>query len=129
MELAWGQIATGEVYVDSSAALAVVGRKGHGKLRHMKVGCLWIQEKQASGDPPYKKVPGITNLSDAMTKYLDGNRLEELIKAMSHVSRAGRATVGIAVHVLVVIPGESLPTPEGAWQRRTAKTRLQTCVP
>ena len=33
MELAWGYIMTGEVYVDSSAALAVVARKGNGKLR------------------------------------------------------------------------------------------------
>ena len=46
MELAWGYTTTGEVYVDSSAALAVVARKGNGKLRHVKVGCLWIQEKQ-----------------------------------------------------------------------------------
>ena len=34
----------GEVYVDSSAALAVVGRKGNGKLRHIRVGHLWVQQ-------------------------------------------------------------------------------------
>ena len=33
-----GRTVAGEVYVDSSAALAVVGRKGNGKLRHIRVG-------------------------------------------------------------------------------------------
>ncbi len=42
MEKAWGHEVGGEVYVDSSAALALVGREGNGKLRHVKVGCLWI---------------------------------------------------------------------------------------
>ena len=39
-----GRSTTAEVYVDSSAALAVVNRKGCGKLRHVRVGQLWVQE-------------------------------------------------------------------------------------
>ena len=39
-----GRRVEGEVYVDSSAALAVVARKGCGKLRHVRVGQLWVQE-------------------------------------------------------------------------------------
>ena len=33
-----------DVYVDSSAALAAVNRKGCGKLRHVRVGQLWVQQ-------------------------------------------------------------------------------------
>ena len=36
----------GVVYADSSAALAIAKRKGAGKLRHININCLWIQEKQ-----------------------------------------------------------------------------------
>ena len=36
------------VYVDSSAAIGITQRRGNGKLRHVKVGMLWIQEKMES---------------------------------------------------------------------------------
>ena len=35
----------GTVYADSSAALAIADRKGSGKLRHINIRMLWIQEK------------------------------------------------------------------------------------
>ena len=38
----------GVVYDDSSAALAVAKRKGAGKLRHINISCLWIQEIQGT---------------------------------------------------------------------------------
>ena len=41
----WGLNLEGEIYVDSTAALGVVARKGAGKLRHVRVGQLCIQEK------------------------------------------------------------------------------------
>ena len=69
----------------------------------------------------YKKVPGILNPSDAMTNHLSGNRLEELMKIMSHLSRTGRASIGLAVHALVVAPGIILPRPVGARQRRSVR--------
>ena len=41
----WGKDTEGEVFVDPSAAIGVVHRKGNGKLRHVRVGLLWIQDK------------------------------------------------------------------------------------
>ena len=35
----------GDVYADSSDALAIAKRKGAGKLRHINISCLWIQER------------------------------------------------------------------------------------
>ena len=55
---------------DSSAALAVAGRKGCGKLRHINVGLLWIQEKQESEQIDYRKVAGAINSADLMTKHV-----------------------------------------------------------
>ena len=57
----WGWEIRSEVLVDSSAALGIVGRKGNGKLRHVRVGMLWIQEKMENEELTYKKVPGTEN--------------------------------------------------------------------
>jgi hypothetical protein len=101
MTQAWGHEATGEVYVDSSAALAVVARKGNGKLRHVRVGCLWIQEKSNSGELHFKKVQGELNPSDAMTKHLTGPRILDLTRRLSQVPRTGRAHAGLSIDALL----------------------------
>ena len=46
---AWGLIYEADVFVDSSAAVGVAGRKSAGKLRHVRVGQLWVQERAESG--------------------------------------------------------------------------------
>ena len=46
----WGLNLEGEIFVDSTAALGVVARKGAGKLRHVRVGMLWIQERAETGE-------------------------------------------------------------------------------
>ena len=66
----WGLDAEGEVYVDSTAALAVTQRKGNGKMRHVRVGMLWIQEKSEEGELRYRKVDGTLNPADLLTKPL-----------------------------------------------------------
>ena len=44
--------------MDSSAALAVVARKGCRKLRHVRVGQLWVQEVAETEEMKFKKVYG-----------------------------------------------------------------------
>ena len=51
----------GVVHADSSAALAIARRKGAGKLRHINVNSLWIQERQNEKDLELRKVPGTEN--------------------------------------------------------------------
>jgi hypothetical protein len=100
MTQAWGEESAGEVYVDSSAALAVVARKGSGKLRHVRVGCLWIQEKANSGELKFVKIPGELNPADAMTKHLTGSKILDLTRRMSQVPRTGRAQSGLVLNAL-----------------------------
>ena len=69
---------TASIMVDSSAALAVVARKGNGKLRHVRVVHLWVQQVAADGGLKYHKVNGEENPSDACTKHLTGERLRKL---------------------------------------------------
>ena len=44
------------MYADSSAAIAIAKRRGAGKLRHINIGLLWIQDKTESEEVVIKKV-------------------------------------------------------------------------
>ena len=56
---------------DASAAIGIAKRKGLGKVRHIDVQDLWIQEKVNSGKFTIQKVHTSDNLADALTKYVD----------------------------------------------------------
>ena len=66
----WGQEQSSMLYDDSSAALAIARRKGAGKLRHIHISALWIQDIQDREGTTFKKILGTTNPADLMTKDL-----------------------------------------------------------
>ena len=68
---------------DASASLAIVGRRGLGKLRHLDTNYLWIQEKAAKGDLNFKKVFGVDNGADLFTKSLSWNETQSHIHKLS----------------------------------------------
>ena len=63
------------IHTDASAAKAIASRKGLGKVRHIEVNQLWIQDKVGSGDIEIHKIPGSINPADALTKYVEGELL------------------------------------------------------
>ena len=76
---------------DSTAALGVIRRKGAGKLRHVNIGMLWVQEKRDGGEVEYRKVGGKENPADLMTKYLTGIMLDAHAGRLCLRFRSGRA--------------------------------------
>ncbi len=78
----WGQEYATRVYVDSSAAIGAAQRRGNGKLRHVKVGMMWIQEKVDEGEIEIDKVRGEHNPSDLMTKHLPATKIIQHMTAM-----------------------------------------------
>ena len=60
---------------DSAAAKGISSRRGLGKIRHLDLGLLWIQQKVNEGSFIVKKVPGEANLSDGLTKYLENQKI------------------------------------------------------
>ncbi|MDA8583689.1 reverse transcriptase domain-containing protein [bacterium] len=88
----WGIAAEGSVYVDSSAALGVVGRRGCGKLRHVRVGNLWVQEKRENGELKYQKIAGSVNPADLMTKLVTACLRQRHVTTMGLDLREGRAS-------------------------------------
>ena len=55
---------------DATAAIGMVSRLGLGRVRHLAVSDLWIQQAARRGEITYKKIPGSHNPSDLLTKYL-----------------------------------------------------------
>ena len=86
-----------EIFVDSSAALGVVARKGCGKLRHVRVGQLWIQQLAEDEEVAYKKIQGESNPADLFTKHLTRNRLDYLLDLISLRDEVGRAKESLEV--------------------------------
>ena len=73
------------ISTDSSTAKAICQRRGLGKVRHIDVEELWIQEKVYHGTIVIKKIDGKSNESDALTKHLGQ---EEIIKHMKFSSQS-----------------------------------------
>jgi hypothetical protein len=91
-----------EIFVDSSAALGVVGRKGAGKLRHVRVGQLWVQERAESGDLRYRKVRGTENPADMLTKTLSAPEITRYMQDLAWEKCEGRAERSLGLCSLVV---------------------------
>ena len=62
---------------DASAAIGISSRVGIGKVRHIEVTQLWVQEKVASGEIVIEKVATEDNLADALTKAVDAQIIQK----------------------------------------------------
>ena len=72
-----------KVMIDSSAAKAFVSKRGSGKMRHIEVKWLWLQEEVRKGRVEVGKVRGDLNPADLMTKYLNVKEIEQRLASMS----------------------------------------------
>ena len=85
------------MYADSSAAIAIAKRRGAGKLRHINIGLLWIQDKTESEEIVIKKVKGISNPADMMTKSINKDKLERYMIMTKQKVAEGRAKESLNV--------------------------------
>ena len=63
-------------------AKAVTGRRGLGKLRHVELKWLWVQDAVKEGRIRMGKVHGEVNVADHLTKPRNKDEVEELIKGV-----------------------------------------------
>ena len=75
---------------DASAAIAIAGRRGLGKVRHIEVCQLWLQEKVRRGEIKVVKVNTHDNIADALTKHVNRNIMSMHMNATQLHVRAGR---------------------------------------
>ena len=90
-----GRKIIGRVHVDSSAALGVVARRGNGKLRHVRVGMLWVQQLAEAGELEYRKVLGTCNPADLLTKHQPAAKIVQYLELLGQHTCGGRAVEGL----------------------------------
>ena len=96
------------VSTDSSAARGIAMRRGVGKVRHLEVRTLWLQDQVYRGLSQVAKVAGQTNPSDVCTKYLDGRRLQEMLSLLPLCFTGGRHVLAPQLHggIQVLMPAD-----------------------
>ena len=75
---------------DAVAAIGIVKRQGLGRVRHLAVADLWIQQKAKEGSVTYEKLDGYHNTSDIMTKPVEADVLNRHMAQMGFEFRDGR---------------------------------------
>lgn len=65
------------VSIDATAAKGISSRKGLGKVRHIAVSQLWVQDRIRRGDFVLQKVGTEDNLADALTKYVSAEPIRK----------------------------------------------------
>ena len=79
------------IHADSSAAIGICRRAGIGRVRHLAVSQLWVQERLRAGSFTLHKVPGDHNPADILTKVVARALLDRHLTRMSMRREAGRA--------------------------------------
>ena len=78
------------MYTDSSAAKGIASRKGLGKVRHIEVNQLWLQDKVHSGNITLTTVTETKNYADILTKHASARVLEGHWQGLDHHIRKDR---------------------------------------
>ena len=58
-----------EVLTDASAARGVVQRQGAGRVKHLCIKQLWVQERESAGELKITKIPRAINIADLLTHH------------------------------------------------------------
>ena len=85
-----GEALKAVVKSDSSAALAISQRVGLGKVRHLEVQYLWIQERHSNKQIDLRKVKGEQNPADMLTKGVPQEILCRHLATAGFERRGGR---------------------------------------
>ncbi len=79
------------VWTDSTASMGICHRQGLGKLRHIDVRTLWLQQKVRRGKVELRKIKGTGNPADLLTKHLSSPTVVEgLLRVFGCEYREGR---------------------------------------
>ena len=91
-------------------AIGIIKRLGLGRVRHLAVADLWVQQKLRLGIFTVAKWPSLENPADLMTK---GKSRDETMKFMEKMK-------------IRKLPGRSAASPdaETTWSRRLLRPRL-----
>ena len=78
-----------KVCSDAVAAIGIVRRQGLGRIRHLAVADLWIQQRSKDGSVRYEKLDGSVNSSDMLTKPVEQETLCKHMCSLGLVFKEG----------------------------------------
>jgi len=81
------------LYTDSSAAKGISSRRGLGKVRHIELNQLWLQDQVARGKINVRKIRGEDNISDSLTKHSNPERIKQTMRGVMHKIVQGRHAI------------------------------------
>ena len=81
------------LYTDSSAAKGISSRRGLGKVRHIELNELWLQDQVARGRIAVRKMGGEDNFSDSLTKHSNPERIRQTMNGTLHRIVQGRHAI------------------------------------
>jgi hypothetical protein len=73
-------------------------RQGVGRVRHLDIGVLWLQEQQLRRVVELTKVLGTSNPADLMTKHLAQESLNQYVEMLRYEFRQGRSSTTARLH-------------------------------
>jgi hypothetical protein len=77
------------ISTDSSSAKSFASRRGLGKMRHIEVKDLWLQEAVCCGRLKPQKIDGVMNPADLLIKYLSSAEIAKHLQFL-HISLVPR---------------------------------------
>ena len=80
------------VHSDAAAAVGICRRRGLGKVRHLAVADLWVQDRLKKEDFYLHRVPGNDNPADMLTKHVDQTILNKHMTTLGLCKELGRAS-------------------------------------
>ena len=89
------------LHIDAAAALGILERQGVGRVRHLDIGVLWLQEQQLRRIVELAKVLGTKNPADLMTKHLAQEAVSQYAAVLGYDFRSGRSETTAKLHKLV----------------------------
>ena len=94
----WGYTPSIELQIDASSAIAIGSRHGLGKIRHMELKYLWLQQLVATKHVRFIKVKGTEHPPDIGTKHLSREALAKCIEmvGLRRLNEIGISLVGTA---------------------------------
>ena len=85
------------LWADASAALSIAKRQGAGKMRHINVRTLWLQEKEVQEVLTYVKIKGEDNPADGLTKHVRQELAAKYSKTLCMRLSNDRADTGLHI--------------------------------
>ena len=81
-----------EILTDATAAIGIRWRRGLGKIRHLHVSDLWVQDRVRRGGFALTKATRAENPADILTKHVPSEVMMRHMKTMGITPEDGRAS-------------------------------------